>query len=261
MANLTPYDTGERLAPMIWVRGDTVGLGENTRAATNDDYGRVDFDNDEGATIASLYLGRTEHGFDMHVDQHSDDFIRVTGVTGPPRLEQAVYDLDVEYRSAQMTRLDEGLHAVAREFSEHVFFYEDGDIYAFHPGNYVFQPAAGRNGSCFAITEQYARGTDWSDEERVPFGWEWVDDSPATQPDGTTQMRIQAEGDTIPSDIDRLIARARTWAREHTARAIAEQHRPERIQARDVLDERQADLDMTEPRPTPPEADTPPMSR
>ncbi len=38
--NLTPYDTGDRLEPQLWP------LGEDP-----DSYGRVDFDNDESATV------------------------------------------------------------------------------------------------------------------------------------------------------------------------------------------------------------------
>lgn len=46
MSRLTPYDTGDRMEPKPWpLRGD-------------DDYGRVDFENDEGGTTLTV-LGRT----------------------------------------------------------------------------------------------------------------------------------------------------------------------------------------------------------
>lgn len=52
---ITPYDRGTRLEPRIWVKNGTTGT-EMPRPALDDDYGRVDFDNDEGATDLTLYV-------------------------------------------------------------------------------------------------------------------------------------------------------------------------------------------------------------
>lgn len=223
MAELTPYDTGARLEPAVWVHGKVTSPDGRAREAVAADYGRVDFDNDEGATIATLYIEPAESGFALHVEQHTDDYLHVTGVTAPPALGPEVYDLDPEYRAQQMMLLDTGLQEVGKEYSEHVFFYDDGDPFAFHPGNYVYLPASGRDGSCFAVEERYARGSDWEDHDRVPIGWDWVEFGPARMPDGTTQVRLQAQGATVPSDIERLIERAHTWARQHSERAAAEE--------------------------------------
>ncbi|GAA3844766.1 hypothetical protein KACC15558_26250 [Brevibacterium ammoniilyticum] len=223
MADLTPYDTGKRLEPRVWVHGTVTSPDGEAREAVEADYGRVDFDNDMGATIATVFMEPSERGFQMRVDQHTDDYLKVIGATPPPALEPEAYTVDAEYRAQQMMVLHEGLHEVGREFSEHVFFYDDGDPFAFHPGNYVFMPAEARDGSCFAIEERYERGTDWSDDERVPVGWDWVDYGPAMMRDGTTRMRLQAEGTTLPSDIEHLISRARTWAAEHSEQAAAEE--------------------------------------
>lgn len=219
MAELTPYDTGARLQPQVWVHGTITSPTGKAREAVAADYGRVDFDQDDGATIATLFIEPTERGFELRVDQHTDDYLHVTGVTAPPALGPEVYGLDSEYRAQQMMLLDAGLHQVGQEYAEHVFFYDDGDPFAFHPGNYVFLPAAGRDGSCFAVEERYARGSDWEDHDRVPIGWDWVEFGPALMPDGTAQVRLQAQGTTVPSDIERLIERAGTWAREHSERA------------------------------------------
>lgn len=54
--NLTPYDTGDRLEPQLWP------LGEDP-----DSYGRVDFDNDESATVLTAYVEREGDGYAMHV--------------------------------------------------------------------------------------------------------------------------------------------------------------------------------------------------
>lgn len=63
---LTPYDTGTRLEPHIWVRPNPTwenGLGqfitgsEDVRASVDDDYGRVDFEDGGGITIvAGAYI-------------------------------------------------------------------------------------------------------------------------------------------------------------------------------------------------------------
>lgn len=221
MAEQTPYDTGARLQPQVWVHGTITSPTGKAREAVAADYGRVDFDTDDGTTIATLFIEPTERGFELRVDQHTDDYLHVTGVTAPPNLEPEAYDLDPEYRAQQMMLLDAGLQEVGKEYSEHVFFYDDGDPFAFHPGNYVYLPAAGRDGSCFAVEERYAHGNDWADEDRVPVGWDWVEYGPARMPDGSTRMRLQAEGTILPSDIERLIDRAHTWAREHSERAAA----------------------------------------
>ena len=47
----TPHDTGDRLQPTPWVRMGITGI-QNPRPAQPDDYGRVDFDDAEGATQA-----------------------------------------------------------------------------------------------------------------------------------------------------------------------------------------------------------------
>lgn len=49
---LTPYDTGERLSPIPWVQED------NLRHALkpNEDYGKVDFDNNESTTVITAHV-------------------------------------------------------------------------------------------------------------------------------------------------------------------------------------------------------------
>jgi len=53
---LTPYDRGTRLQPHVWpLRNDA------------DSYGRVDFDNEESATVLTAYVEREGDGYAMHV--------------------------------------------------------------------------------------------------------------------------------------------------------------------------------------------------
>ena len=54
--NLTPYDRGTRLEPQLRPLGDDP-----------DSYGRVDFDNDESATVLTAYVEREGDGYAMHV--------------------------------------------------------------------------------------------------------------------------------------------------------------------------------------------------
>ncbi|MDR6868332.1 hypothetical protein J2Y69_002946 [Microbacterium resistens] len=55
---LGPYDTGVRLEPQLWPVNDDP-----------DRYGRVDFDDDEGATVLSAHVERRADGSHaLHVE-------------------------------------------------------------------------------------------------------------------------------------------------------------------------------------------------
>lgn len=58
MSKLTPYDTGKRLEPRPW-------LAQHRETA--DDWGKVDFDNEESATEAIVYIEKAEPGYALHV--------------------------------------------------------------------------------------------------------------------------------------------------------------------------------------------------
>lgn len=57
---LTPFDTGERCEPIVWPIGDP------------EDAGKVDFENDESATVAVVYVKRTEGGYALVVEPIDD---------------------------------------------------------------------------------------------------------------------------------------------------------------------------------------------
>lgn len=69
---LTPYDTGERLEPKVWVVGGISGH-EYPRLSEPDDYGRVDFDDDAGTTVATVYAKRVDGTFVLVVYSHETD--------------------------------------------------------------------------------------------------------------------------------------------------------------------------------------------
>lgn len=53
MSKRTPYDTGKRSEPKPW---------QSYHMEDDDDYGKVDFDNDEGGTLATLYIEKDDDG-------------------------------------------------------------------------------------------------------------------------------------------------------------------------------------------------------
>ena len=74
MATLTPYDTGKRAEPHTWVTS-TAGL----TATNEDDFGKVDFDNDEGNTVATIWLELNEHSgqYIVHITKHAPLGLRI----------------------------------------------------------------------------------------------------------------------------------------------------------------------------------------
>jgi hypothetical protein len=107
-SNRTPYDTGERAEPLIWVgrRGDEWRAGTGgTRAAEPDDFGRVDFDDDTKNTIGTVHGVRNADGtYTLHVYLHdftaSVEVISEHGTTlvAPPGAEAPDADVLVEER-------------------------------------------------------------------------------------------------------------------------------------------------------------------
>lgn len=71
---LTPYDTGARLEPKPWVKDGDTG-NEYIRPAIPDDYGKVDFDDDEGATVLTVYVEKSPHGYVMHAQTFGPDTV------------------------------------------------------------------------------------------------------------------------------------------------------------------------------------------
>jgi hypothetical protein len=73
--NLTPYDRGDRLVPIPWVQEDARRYG--TRP--DDDWGKVDFDNEESGTEAVAYIekNRDEPGYTLRVANMGIEPLRV----------------------------------------------------------------------------------------------------------------------------------------------------------------------------------------
>jgi hypothetical protein len=56
VAEPTPYDTGERLEPRVWPTSEPGVKYSPTR------YGKVDFDDEESSTVATLWIERQGDG-------------------------------------------------------------------------------------------------------------------------------------------------------------------------------------------------------
>lgn len=66
--NLTPYDTGERLEPHVWVRD--ASPGEQPRKPG--DYGKVDFDDEESTTALTVHAEHNEDKtYTLHIENIS----------------------------------------------------------------------------------------------------------------------------------------------------------------------------------------------
>ena len=74
---LTPYDTGSRAEPSTWTPSNShlYSMPTDDRARIlahhSDDFGKVDFDNPEGQTIATVWATPTADGWTLHIHQHA----------------------------------------------------------------------------------------------------------------------------------------------------------------------------------------------
>jgi hypothetical protein len=85
---LTPYDTGERLEPAVWVLPDRRRPEEHDP----DRYGRVDFNNDENATDVTVWVSRVDGVLTVHIDGHSQ--IDVVQVNAMDNVEDPIVEIN-----------------------------------------------------------------------------------------------------------------------------------------------------------------------
>lgn len=76
---LTPYDTGLRAEPATWTPSAShlasMPATDQARILANhaDDFGKVDFDDDESNTIATVWCTPNGDGWTVHVQEHGPD--------------------------------------------------------------------------------------------------------------------------------------------------------------------------------------------
>lgn len=76
--NPTPYDSGKRLEPKVWVDPRTALAGEELlRLATNDDYGRVDFDDECSQTRLTLWVENEGGRLHLHLETYNEAQVEI----------------------------------------------------------------------------------------------------------------------------------------------------------------------------------------
>ena len=111
-----------------------------------------------------------------------------------------------------MQVLDDGLNRIARRYGDDVSLLEE-DPETFGAGHYVLYPA-GHTRARFAIEEQYAAGSDWSDPDRVPTSWLWRSERIAPGPRRRYGWAPEDHGESFPEDLPQLLAQVEKWARK-----------------------------------------------
>jgi len=111
-----------------------------------------------------------------------------------------------------MLMLDDGLRRIARRYGNDVSLLEE-DPETFGAGHFVLYPAE-HSRARFAIEEQYAAGTDWSDPERLPVSWLWRAERITGQADGTHAWALEQHGESFPEDLSGLLVEVEKWARK-----------------------------------------------
>ncbi|MGJ0202773.1 hypothetical protein NHL51_01260 [Leucobacter sp. gxy201] len=196
--NITPYDAGWRLEPKVWVRDGITGR-EDPRPAAPDDYGRVDFEDDEGQSVFTVRFTKTEAGYILRVDEHQDVVLGIETST------------QRQVRETAMMQLDADLRVIAQKHASSLDFTNDGDPESFGLGHYVLENRAADHR--LALTEEYD-GTDWSDDERVPSAWTYDIYALAGDRDNRPEWQLVTEGRIEAERVTELTTIVSEWANE-----------------------------------------------
>lgn len=191
---VSPYNEGWRLEPKPWVKNGIAGQ-ENPRPATGDDYGRVDFDNEAGETVVTVWIQKTEAGYILRAEELQD--IELAIETGSDR----------QLRETAMMKLDADLRVAVAGYSEYVSLGEH-DPETFGEAHVSIDSDDGRHR--FLITENYV-GTDWSDHERVPNSWTYEIEKADTWGINGGVWKTVTTKEVGPDDVDQLLDDAKSW--------------------------------------------------
>lgn len=87
----TPYDTGERAEPLVWVNKATRRVMSQSypRHAVADDWGKVDLEDDSGGTWATIWGAQEDGRWVLHV-AFQDDTARVQIEADEPSSEAEI---------------------------------------------------------------------------------------------------------------------------------------------------------------------------
>ena len=84
MSKRTPYDTGKRSEPKVWGKG---------HIEDDDDYGKVDFDDDAGGTIATLYIEQSDDRSSYTLKGYTNEPLKVDIGMEDPEEPQVYWDM------------------------------------------------------------------------------------------------------------------------------------------------------------------------
>lgn len=212
---MNPYDEGGRLEPHIWVKDGTATPSGLPRRAEFDDYGRVDFDDDEGHTVVTAWVQKTEKGYMLRVDEHQDVPLVIETSSDRHRRETAMQHLDQQLRTLAAN-------------AKHYDFHDDSDPEAFGRAHYEFiDQNEERNKLC--ITEEYAGTNPGEDIHAVPSTWLYEVEHLHVTPGGDHISTVA--GRVGPHEIEQLLEVTRTWIRDCENRGKTAQQSREKFKA------------------------------
>lgn len=201
---LSPYDHGTRLEPNPWVKNGVTGNDE-PRPASADDYGRVDFDNEEGATEFTVWAVPTEDGIMIRVDSMSEAPITVETET------------DRLAREAQVAKLYQQLEAVSIEAPDSISWNGEGEPVIFAPGHYILS-SIDPEGDEFCVKFTYTGTNPYDDEMAVPTGLTWHTLYREYDGHGSYQALSSPRYAVPISEAETVVAAAKQWAAEITVK-------------------------------------------
>lgn len=203
--NASPYDQGSKLEPKPWVKDGIAGI-EEPRPAENADYGRVDFDNEEGATELTVWAVPTEDGIVLRVQSVGDTPITIET------------EGDRTARQSQLTYLHDELAALGEEAQEYLSWDDEGDPSAFAPGNFELASVE-PEGDEFYVELTYTGTNPYEDEEAIPTGITWHTRSRDYDGHGSYRTLSSPHYTAPISEAQTAVNAAKQWAA-----GVAEKH-------------------------------------
>lgn len=180
---------------------DGIAGTEEPRPAENADYGRVDFDNEEGATELTVWAVPTEDGIVLRVQSVGD-----TPITIETEGDRAA-------RQAQLTYLHDELAALGEEAQEYLSWDDEGDPSAFAPGNFELASIE-PEGDEFYVELTYTGTNPHEDEEAVPTGIIWHTRSRDYDGHGSYRTLSSPRYTAPISEAETAVNAAKQWAAE-----------------------------------------------
>lgn len=124
MSKLTPYDTGTRAEPKVWLAD---------HRESDEDYGKVDFNDSEDYTIATLHIEKAEGGGGYTLSGYSNEVLKVDIDFNVFDELQPVFIQPSEALQAKVREVIDGLYS-PYEREEAETYWQDGKALILVPG-------------------------------------------------------------------------------------------------------------------------------